>query len=99
MSPFLSDLLTKPPRLSQPFILFQSSAAQSNVPILRDFINNRDGVDHTLLFSFLYPPSHLVTSRIASLRVYDRLAKVPEYTDDSSDHRTAILSAISEGEF
>jgi hypothetical protein len=96
----LSDILTnKSARRSQPFILFQSSTTQSSLPILRALLGNlSNGL--TYLFSFLYPPSTLVTSSShnASLQVYNYLAKVPKYDrEEPSDVCTEILSAINAG--
>jgi elongator complex protein 5 len=101
----LAAILSNPSRPNQPFFLFQSSTAQSSLPLLRSLIayntdgNNSRGLGHTLLFCFLYPPSALVVDATSqTLRVFDRLANVPGYTDNWLDPREEILSSVLAGE-
>jgi len=96
----LPSIIDNPPRLHQ-YLLFQSSAAQSSLPILRRLIFNSINARHgqTLLFCLLYPPASLVDSSTSlvlpgKLQVLDRIGNVPGYSDDWSDPRDQILSVI-----
>jgi elongator complex protein 5 len=100
-----SNVLFDHPRPDQPFIIIQSSAAQSSIPILRQLVTRNfqtSGKAHTLLFCLLYPPSLFfgdTTSGHESLEVHDYVGNVPGYADNFSDPREDILLALSNGEY
>jgi elongator complex protein 5 len=81
MSPFVSlpllDDSLRPPR---PLVVFQSSVAQSTLPVLRELVA-RDAKRHAvLLCCLLYPPSAFVQSeQQENIIVVDRAFRVPEF--------------------
>ncbi|KAG5342419.1 hypothetical protein C0989_002254 [Termitomyces sp. Mn162] len=83
----------------QPFVLLQSSVAQSSIPLLRRILENnlKTHQNCTLLFSFIYPPTDLlgdVSSPAENVRVFDWLKAVPDYASDWSDPRVKIFNAV-----
>ncbi|KAG6902894.1 hypothetical protein C0995_010064 [Termitomyces sp. Mi166 len=97
-SSFFNDSLW----LQQPFVLLQSSVAQSAIPLLRQIFayDVKTRQNRTLLFSFIYPSIDLlgdVSSTDENVRVFDWLESVPDYTSDWSDPRVKIFSAVEEG--
>ncbi|KAK7058919.1 hypothetical protein VNI00_001543 [Paramarasmius palmivorus] len=83
---------------SQQFILLQSSAVQSSLPVLRNILNHRPNTNSKLvLFCFLHPPSSLVNeAQLASgnVAVHDFLDLVPGYSDDWKDPREEIKAIV-----
>ena len=106
--PLLPSILTPSPRAQQPFILLQSSAVTSCLPIVRNLISSAPSKTlakrHVILFSFLYPPdrlvnpSHLQPQHI-DLQVHDWTDKVPGYYDDLTPESIVgdILDIIDAG--
>src|ERR1700736_992784 len=110
MSLLLPSILANSQRSHRPFLLLQSSTAQSCLPVLRKIIHqwshrDQDGAEqiHTMLLCFLHPPSSLtdetsLLSRSGKFDVLDYTDKVPEYDDSWTDPREDILHAIKAGE-
>lgn len=96
----LPSILANAQRPHQPFLLLQSSTAQSCVPVLRKIVNHKSGSKrvHTLLVCFLYPPSYLYTGEAGAIDVLDYTDSVPGYADAWVDPREAILDAVKAGE-
>ena len=78
----LTALLTR----HSPFLLLQSSASRSSLPILRWLLRSRPTQDHLVLISVLYPPSSLLPSTFEratdarSVSILDWTECVPEYS-------------------
>lgn len=103
----LPSILTQSQRPNQPFLLLQSSTAQTCLPILRKIINSDKGVrlkrTSTLVLCFLYPPFTLVDesslkSNGGHIEVLDYTEKIPGYDDSWIDPRDEILAAVQAGE-
>ncbi|KAG6911926.1 hypothetical protein DXG01_000173 [Tephrocybe rancida] len=95
----LSAVINDPPRPQQPFLLLQSSVAQSGIPLLRQVVANNLGTrssEHFLLFSFIYPSTDILKdeSLPENVQVFDWLDAVPEYDKNWSDPRPKIISAV-----
>lgn len=93
----LPSILSNAARTQQPFILLQSSLAQSCLSVLRNIIaQSRSKV---LLFCFLYPPSALLADDIATsteqLEVFDLTDRIPGYSDEPADCRQYILDIMN----
>ncbi|KAF5356284.1 hypothetical protein D9756_003805 [Leucocoprinus leucothites] len=88
----LPALLTEP-RSSHPFLLLQSTAAQTIFPLLHTLCN-RPGV-YTICCVSLYAPSTLVTSSSTIAKIQDWTARVPGYSD-IHDFKTELLAAIKD---
>ena len=86
----LSTLLAEP-RSCCPFLLLQSTAAQSIFPLLRALCV-RPTV-HTICFSLLYAPSTLVNSSSTSV---DWTAQIPEYSG-SYDFQVELFAKVNSG--
>ncbi|GBE78276.1 hypothetical protein SCP_0111590 [Sparassis crispa] len=91
--PLLSSTLSSSSR--QPFVLLQSSIAQSCLPVL-SYITNQAalGSGTTLLFCFLYPPLAFADQPHEQLRVFDWTEHIPGYSEDTFEARAEILSAL-----
>ncbi|KIY47044.1 hypothetical protein FISHEDRAFT_66217 [Fistulina hepatica ATCC 64428] len=88
----LSSLLDAP-RPNSPFLLLQSSTAQSAVPLLRDFVSRARCC--TVLFCCLYPPNALLNACASSnVEVHDRIACVPGYSNDDSHLKNDIIFTV-----
>lgn len=109
MSLLLPSILAESARTKRPFVLLQSSIAQSGLPILRHFINRRDEGNvakrrsRVLLFCVLHPSSSLVDPDVADsqtveLQTFDLTDNVPGYNDTWRDPRDMILDAVRDGE-
>ncbi|KAI0078925.1 hypothetical protein K474DRAFT_784223 [Panus rudis PR-1116 ss-1] len=103
----LSSILANSSRTQQPFILLQSSAAQSCLPVLQAIISQSPQHHskpltkrHVLLFCFLYPPARIAASLKVDtanieLHTYDWTGKVPGYDDEEPfDINEEVLKAI-----
>lgn len=103
MPSLLPSILAKSPRAQQqPFLLLQSTIAQSCLPLIRELVRrNRDGAPGTiLLFCLLHPPSSLADpSDLQSEHVllHDWTDRVPGFTEDYTDPREDILSHVRTG--
>ncbi|KAJ7254058.1 hypothetical protein B0H12DRAFT_569788 [Mycena haematopus] len=86
----MSFILEPHPR-QQPFLLLQSSIAQSGIGIIRQLLKNASS-RHALLFCFLH--SSLLSLHGAHVQTYDLLDNVPGYKDDYEDPRRRIQSAV-----
>lgn len=104
----LSATIDEPPRPDQHLLVFQSSAAQSSLPLLSQLLSrslepdNTTSRTYTLLFCLLYRPSTLlpVESGVVSsdhLKAYDLAGSIPGYGNDWSDPREKILLAVQNG--
>ncbi|KXN89977.1 hypothetical protein AN958_04982 [Leucoagaricus sp. SymC.cos] len=87
----LLPVLFDEPRPSQPFLLLQSTAAQSIFPVLRTLCN-RPSV-HTILCTFLYAPSTLLVHQSPTVQIRDWTDRVPGY-GTSDDFKTELLTAV-----
>ena len=103
---FLPSILTHSQRSHHPFILLQSSAAQSCLPLLRKVINGGPGAKrvHTLVFCFLHPYSSLIdernlVARGGTIEAFDHTGSIPGYADSWKDPCGIILEAVEAGEF
>lgn len=103
----LSTIIKGPPSPHQPFLLLQSSTAQSSIPIIRQILSRNlrpDNIKHSrhfLLFCLLHPPSNLLENTEISaenLEVHDWIDNVPGYTANWFDPLERILSAVKNGE-
>ena len=76
-----------------PLIIFQSSLAQTCLPILCHVVNDPKS-SFNLLFCLLYPPSRLVDDVSSdTLEIHDWLDHVPGYCDASND----LLGIVERG--
>ena len=102
MSLLLPSILIHSQRPHHPFILLQSSAAQSCLPLLRKVINAEPGAKrvHTLLFCFLHPYSSLIDERNGgeTIEAFDHTGNIPGYTDSWKDPCELILEAVKTGQ-
>lgn len=83
------------PRPGQPFVLLQSTAAQSIFPLLR-VLCQRSSV-YSLVYTFLYAPTSLVEQGSSNVELYDWTGEVPGY-NSSLDLKTQLLSTVQGGE-
>lgn len=89
----LHSILTNSARPAQPFVLLQSSIAQSSLPILRNIVAKSKG--HVLLICFLYPPKIFTADREdQSTQIIDCTDQVPRYHDEAGSYRELILSTL-----
>lgn len=99
--PFLPALISNASRSSSSFVLLESSASQSCLPVLRAVVSHKDPKSAVVLFCLLYPPSSLVNDPDSlhsdRIQVHDRTALVPGYCDEDEDIETALLNAIDAG--
>jgi hypothetical protein len=84
------SFIREPRRRQQPFLLLQSSIAQSGIGIIRQLLE--DASDHALLFCLLH-------SSLLSLQgtAYNLLDNIPGYNDKYEDPRHRIQSAVENG--
>lgn len=78
--------------MSSGLTIVQSSASQSALPVVREFVSNSK--DKILLFSFLYPPE-LFAARQGNLTVFDWTDRIPGYSDKPLDLLENIPSSKS----
>jgi len=106
MSRLIATIISGLSRPHFPFIVLESSLVQSCLPVLRAFVNDRDATTHVLIFCLLYPPSAFAFADDTStsttregLRVIDRTAQVPGYSETSSpgDLAESILNGVKQG--
>lgn len=84
-------------KVSQPFVLLQSTAAQSCLPIMRSIIEKAVTQRTLLLICFLHSPKILVTSeqlQSTNLRLLDWTSQVSGYTDDCIDFSEELLKVV-----
>ena len=89
-----------------PFLLIQSSTAQSGFSIFRQVLARNleapqaNHLPHTLLFCLVHPPSSLLPEAEVfsdNLQVHDWTCMVPGYEADWKDPRAIILSIVKTG--
>ena len=79
-----------------PLVIFQSSLAQSCLPILRHVVN--DPKPFNLLFCLLYPPSCLADDiSLDTLEIHDWLDHVPGYCEASNMPSDNMLDIVRRG--
>ncbi|KAJ7706121.1 hypothetical protein B0H17DRAFT_1035806 [Mycena rosella] len=80
----------EPRRRQQPFLLLQSSTAQSCIGIIPQLLGDAKG--HALLFCLLH--SSLLSLQAPHVQTYDLLDNVPGYSDNYVDPRQRIQAAV-----
>lgn len=92
----LPSIIHSKARLHQPLVLFQSSLAQSSLPILRAVV--AESKTKILLLCFLYPP-HILFDGPPSVgpQILDFTNHIPGYCSEPEDCRQLILKCISDG--
>ncbi|KAJ7038143.1 hypothetical protein C8F04DRAFT_1220421 [Mycena alexandri] len=80
----------EPRRRQQPFLLLQSSIAQSGTGIIRQLLEDASG--HAALFCLLH--SSLLSVQGPHVKTHDLLDNVPGYNDNYEDPRKRIQSAV-----
>ncbi|KAJ6604707.1 hypothetical protein DFH09DRAFT_319061 [Mycena vulgaris] len=88
------SFVLEPRRRQQPFLLLQSSTAQSSVGIIRQLVGDAKG--HALLFCLLY--SSLLSLQSPHVQTYDLLDNIPGYSDNYVDPRQRIQAAVENGD-
>jgi elongator complex protein 5 len=88
------SLFREPRRRQQPFLLLQSSIAQSSVGIIRQLL--ADATGHALLFCLLH--SSLLSLQAPHVQTYDLLDNIPGYNDNHIDTRQRIQAAVENGD-
>lgn len=87
-------------RPHHPFIIAQSSASQTCLPVLRSLIQQANCPAHTLLFCCLNPPTSLIAdwpnTSNGTLQVFDYTDRVPGF-DEIRDLRDEILDVVRSG--
>ncbi|KAJ7925840.1 hypothetical protein B0H13DRAFT_1599977 [Mycena leptocephala] len=84
------SFIREPRRRQQPFLLLQSSIAQSGIGIIRQLLE--DASDHALLFCRLH--SSLLSLQGTHVQTYNLLDNIPGYNDNYEDPRHRIQSAV-----
>ncbi|KAK7064180.1 hypothetical protein R3P38DRAFT_3249763 [Favolaschia claudopus] len=84
------SFIREPRRAQQPFLVLQSSVAQSSLGILRQLLE--DSSSHSLLFCLLHPS--LLSVNASRVEAFDLLDNVPGYNDNYEEPRHLILSAV-----
>src|SRR5271154_5876407 len=83
-------------------LLFQSSAAQSSLPLLRSLIKNLSASkERTFLFCQIYFPARLIDDLDATsetFKVFDQTGNIPGYHVQWKDPRDVISAAVKDGE-
>lgn len=100
MVSLLPSVLSGPSR-PHSFLLLQSSAVQSALPLIRHVVTNTDVQHQTLLFCFLYPPSAFVSEdQLASsnIQVLDWTATVASNEINSENTEKEMSRIIQAGE-
>lgn len=83
--------------------VFQSSAAQTTIPVLRQFLatslSSKGGTPrHRIVFCLLYLPSSLIESTTFSeIEVHDWLDNVPGYSPEYFKVGPQLLSTLDQG--
>lgn len=88
------SFIREPRPRQQPFLLLQSSIAQSGIGIIRQLLE--DASVHALLFCFLH--SSLLSLQGPRVQAHDLLDNVAGYNDDYKDPRDHIRSAVKNGD-
>lgn len=99
----LPSILANSTRPQQPFILAQSSASHTCLPIIQELISSSLKRKNTsvYLFCFLHPPSSFTPKTDQwpnNLHVFDWTYRVPGYDSSSSDALKDFNHAIDHGE-
>lgn len=81
---------------SHPVIVFQSSATQSSLPLLRSLLGQIQ--TRIVICNLLYPKKFLVDGLPHDqIEILDCTADVPGFSDSAVDSRKRLLSAINCG--
>ncbi|KAJ7181717.1 hypothetical protein C8R43DRAFT_970081 [Mycena crocata] len=80
----------EPHRRQQPFLLIQSSLAQSGLGIIRHLLSDATG--NAVVFCFLH--SSLLSLQASNVQTYDWLDNIPGYNDNYVDPRQRIQAVI-----
>ena len=92
----LPSIIANSGRVQQPFVLVQSSIAQTCLPILRTLIS--ESKTDVLLFSFLHRPSLLVDKvKGTHVQVHDLTDRIPGYSDTFKACKKDVLQALRDG--
>lgn len=83
-------------RLHQPFVLLQSTAAQSILPVVRALCKRPS--THTIIYTLLYAPCSFLDQGSPEVEVRDWSAQVPGYSGPR-DISAELSTAIRDGEF
>jgi hypothetical protein len=94
----LATILSNSGRPPHPLVVFQSSAAESCIPILRDLIQKSKSKGHTLVFCLLYPPASLADCVDQNVCLVDYRDNIQGYASPWSDQRKRILETVNAGE-
>ncbi|KAJ6575175.1 hypothetical protein B0H19DRAFT_1127513, partial [Mycena capillaripes] len=84
------SFIREPRRRQQPFLLLQSSIAQSSIGIIRQLLE--DASSHVLLFCLLHSP--LLSLQGTRVQTYDLLDNIPGYNDNYEEPSHRIQSAV-----
>lgn len=86
--------------LEYPLLLFQSSTAQSSLPLLRHVLAQKPAkVSRYIVFCLLYPPLSLLEDLTSqSVEVYNNLDRVPDYENSGPSIQAEILASVKAGE-
>jgi elongator complex protein 5 len=90
----LLPLLLNETRQDQPFVLLQSTVAQSSLPFLRALCKRPS--THTIVYSFLYGPSTFSDSSTPEVEVQDWTGDIPGYSDPR-DISIELSATIKDG--
>lgn len=96
---FINDAHQSRPSLA----VFQSSAAQTTIPLLRQFLSKGSTLSkgksrQRILFSLLYLPSNLIDDQsVSQIEVHDWLDNVPGYSPEHFNAGLQLLSTIDQG--
>ncbi|KAI0094662.1 hypothetical protein BDY19DRAFT_34947 [Irpex rosettiformis] len=90
----LSSILANSTRPPQPFILLQSSAAQSSLPVLNSFISKAKGT--VVLACFLYSPKIFIKQEGVQQQIdlVDCREYVLEYHDEADDWKDNVFKSL-----
>ncbi|KAJ3520894.1 hypothetical protein NM688_g9093 [Phlebia brevispora] len=85
----LPSIIANAGRVQQPFVLLQSSLAQSCIPVLRSIIS--ESKTRVILFTFLHHPSFLLDpQKCAHVQVLDLTDRVPGYSSGAECRQTVL---------
>ncbi|KAF5314136.1 hypothetical protein D9611_006880 [Ephemerocybe angulata] len=92
---FINDTQNRPS-----LAVFQSTVAQTAVPLLRQYLANsqvgKGKPRHRVLFSLLYLPSNLIENSGVDVEVHDWLDNVPGYSTDYFNPGLQLLSTLDQ---
>ena len=100
MALLLPSIFANAQRPHSPYILIQSSIAQTCIPVLRRLVNRQPGSKRvlTMLICFLYSPASLCEGKPDTTDILDYTSSIPGYVTGCEEPRKAILEAAKAGE-